>query len=51
LFDGKPSCLPVIGVTALITVTVNPALGLIAGWIAVRSAIDVYLELHRDAGF
>jgi MFS superfamily sulfate permease-like transporter len=31
LFDGKPSCLPVIGVTALITLTVNPALGLIAG--------------------
>jgi MFS superfamily sulfate permease-like transporter len=41
LFDGKPSCLPVIGGTALITVTVNPALGLIAGWIAelIRAAI------------
>jgi MFS superfamily sulfate permease-like transporter len=41
LFDGKPSCLPVIGVTALITLTVNPLLGLIAGWIAelVRAAI------------
>jgi MFS superfamily sulfate permease-like transporter len=34
LFDGKPSCWPVIGVTALVTLTVNPALGLILGWIA-----------------
>jgi len=41
LFDGKPSCLWVIGFTALITVTVNPALGLILGWISefVRAAI------------
>ena len=38
LFDGKPSCLWVIGATALITVTVNPALGLILGWIAELSA-------------
>jgi MFS superfamily sulfate permease-like transporter len=34
LFDGRPSCLWVIGATALITVIVNPALGLVAGWIA-----------------
>ena len=34
LFDGKPSCLWVIGVTALVTMTVNPALGLMLGWIA-----------------
>jgi hypothetical protein len=27
LFDGKPSCMPVIGVTALLTLTINPALG------------------------
>jgi len=41
LFDGKPSCLPVIGVTALVTLTINPALGLILGWIAefIRAAI------------
>jgi MFS superfamily sulfate permease-like transporter len=41
LFDGKPSCWPVIGVTALVTLTNNPALGLILGWIAefVRAAI------------
>jgi MFS superfamily sulfate permease-like transporter len=41
LFDGKPSCWWVIGVTALVTVTVNPALGLILGWITefVRAAI------------
>jgi hypothetical protein len=29
LFDGKPSCLWVIGATALVTVTLNPALGLV----------------------
>ena len=34
LFDGKPSCLWVIGATALVTVTVNPAFGLILSWIA-----------------
>ena len=34
LFDGKPSCWPVIGVTALATLKINPALGLILGWIA-----------------
>jgi MFS superfamily sulfate permease-like transporter len=41
LFDGKPSCLPVIGVTALVTLTINPALGLVLGWIAelARAAI------------
>jgi MFS superfamily sulfate permease-like transporter len=41
LFDGKPSCWPVIGVTALVTLTINPALGLILGWIAefIRAAI------------
>jgi|GraSoiStandDraft_48_1057284.scaffolds.fasta_scaffold55148_2 MFS superfamily sulfate permease-like transporter len=41
LFDGKPSCWPVIGVTALVTLTVNPALGLILGWITelIRTAI------------
>jgi MFS superfamily sulfate permease-like transporter len=41
LFDSKPSCLPVIIVTALVTVVANPALGLIVGWIAefIRAAI------------
>ena len=41
LFDGKPSCLWVIGATALATVTVNPALGLILGWVAelMRAAV------------
>ena len=34
LFDGKPSCWPVIGVTALATLKINPALGLILGCIA-----------------
>jgi MFS superfamily sulfate permease-like transporter len=41
LFDGRPSCLWVIGATALVTLTINPALGLIIGWIAefIRAAI------------
>jgi MFS superfamily sulfate permease-like transporter len=41
LFDGKASCWWVIGVTAFVTLTVNPALGLILGWIAefIRAAI------------
>jgi len=41
LFDGKPSCWWVIGFTALVTLTINPALGLILGWISevIRAAI------------
>jgi MFS superfamily sulfate permease-like transporter len=41
LFDGKPSCLWVIGATALVTLTLNPALGLVLGWVAelIRAAI------------
>lgn len=34
LFDCKPSCWWVIGVTALVTLTINPALGLILGWVS-----------------
>jgi len=34
LFDGRPSCWPVIGVTALLTVVANPAVGLAGGWLA-----------------
>jgi MFS superfamily sulfate permease-like transporter len=49
LFDGKPSCWWVIVVTALVTVTVNPALGLILGWITelIRAAIvrSIYRRL------
>jgi MFS superfamily sulfate permease-like transporter len=33
LFAGKPSCWWVIGATALATLTVNPALGLVLGWV------------------
>ena len=49
LFDGKPSCWWVIGVTALITMTINPAFGLILGWIAefIRAAIVRRLILER----
>jgi MFS superfamily sulfate permease-like transporter len=49
LFDGRPSCLWVIGVTALVTVTVNPALGLVLGWITelIRAAIVRRLMSER----
>ena len=51
LFDGKPSCWPVIGVTALVTLTTNPAFGLILGWIAefIRAAIVRRLVLQRPS--
>ncbi len=41
LFDGRPSCLWVIGATALVVLTLNPALALVVGWIAelIRAAI------------
>ena len=49
LFDGRPSCLWVIGATALVTVTVNPALGLVLGWVAelIRAAIVRRLIAER----
>jgi MFS superfamily sulfate permease-like transporter len=41
LFDSKPSCWPVIAVTALLTLLSNPALGFLFGWLAevIRAAI------------
>ena len=41
LFDGRPSCLWVITVTALVTVAINPALALVLGWVGecIRTAI------------
>jgi MFS superfamily sulfate permease-like transporter len=49
LFDGKPSCWWVIGVTAVVTSTINPALGLVFGWITelVRAAIVRRLVAER----
>jgi MFS superfamily sulfate permease-like transporter len=49
LFDGKQSCLWVIGATALVTISVNPAVGLILGWTAelIRAAIVRHLILER----
>jgi MFS superfamily sulfate permease-like transporter len=49
LFDGKPSCWPVIGITALVTATINPALGLLLGWAAefVRAVIVRAVFLKR----
>ena len=42
LFDAKPSCWPVIAVTALLTLFTNPALGFLFGWLAeiIRAAIE-----------
>jgi MFS superfamily sulfate permease-like transporter len=50
LFDGRPSCLWVIGVTALVTVTINPALGLALGWVSevIRAAIVRSLYRRPD---
>ena len=41
LIDARPSCRPVIAVTALVTVMVNPMLGLVAGTLAelIRKAL------------
>ena len=41
LFDSNPSCWPVIAVTALLTLLMNPALGVLFGWLAeiIRAAI------------
>jgi len=41
LFDARPSCWPVIGATALVTLIINPGLGLVMGWVSefVRAAI------------
>ena len=49
LFDGKASCLWVIGATAFVTVTVNPALGLVLGWVAelIRAAMVRRFILER----
>lgn len=50
LFDCKPSCWWVIGATAFVTVTVNPALGLILGWVSesIRAAIVRRLIAERS---
>ena len=50
LFDGRPSCLWVIGVTALVTLAVNPALGLVLGWISefIRAAIMRRLLMRSE---
>lgn len=32
MFDARPDCRPAIAATALLTVAVNPAIGLLAGW-------------------
>jgi MFS superfamily sulfate permease-like transporter len=49
LFDGKPSCWPVIGVTAFVTSIINPALGLILGWIAELVRAAIVRSIYRSA--
>jgi MFS superfamily sulfate permease-like transporter len=50
LFDGKPSCWPVIAVTAAVTVVVDPFWGLVLGGCSevVRKAIVSRLPRVRD---
>ena len=45
VFDSRPSCWPVIAATAIVTVAVNPAIGLLAGFAAelVRSRVMALL--------
>ena len=50
LFDGKPSCWWVIGVTALVTLTINPALGLILGWISEFLRAAIVRSVYRRTG-
>jgi MFS superfamily sulfate permease-like transporter len=47
LFDGRPSCLWVIGFTALVTVIVNPALGLVLGWIGEFIRVAIVRSIYR----
>lgn len=49
LIDARPSCRPVIAVTALVTVMVNPMLGLVAGTLAelIRKALLPKLIARR----
>jgi len=48
LFDGKPSCLPVIATTAGVTVWVDPFWGLLAGCLAELIRVAVVRRLMRD---
>jgi Molybdate transporter of MFS superfamily len=52
LFDARPSCWPVIGVTALVTLIVNPAVGLVLGWISelVRATLVRRFAAQRGSG-
>jgi hypothetical protein len=50
LFDARPSCWPVIGVAALATVAVNPAIGLAAGWVSETVRAAIVRRLAPDRG-
>ena len=51
LFDARPLCWPVIGVAAFGTLVLNPALGLVLGWISelFRAAIVRRLAARRGS--
>lgn len=52
LFDARPSCWPVIGITTVLTLGINPAVGLAGGWIAElawRPASRIIRKLFRRA--
>lgn len=50
LFDARPSCWPVIGVAALATVAVNPAIGLAVGWVSETVRAAIVRRLVPDRG-
>jgi MFS superfamily sulfate permease-like transporter len=51
LFDAKPSCWPVIGTAAILTLLANPAVALVCAWVAelIRAAILRRLVLREQA--
>ena len=52
LFDARPDCWPAIGLSAALTVFVNPAAGLAAGWVVEsgrRLARRLWMPGSRDA--
>ena len=51
LFDARPACWPAMGAAAALTLFVNPAIGLAAGWAIelVRTVLMRYLLADRNA--
>jgi len=50
LFDSRPSCYPVIGATAAVTLLTDPFWGLVAGTIAEAGRMAMVRSLRRSSG-